>query len=156
MPLDDKTVIRSILALRFIAERSNGYTRTKLKSIADVMEEQYRSADKAALYTSVRNVLDCYMCQYTNDADECALPLVDMLSPSNTIKEGQEEIHLIACAIVSRISGPTTAQNTVDLLFKWNVLLREFEETFDERASAVIKHCIEGLTAIQEQEDDNV
>lgn len=52
-----------------------------------VTEEDKRKAEE---------ILKQYTCQYTDDENGDGLPLVDVLSSGNTIKEGQQEIELLA------------------------------------------------------------
>jgi len=59
---------------------------------------QTKSAEEVA-----RDVLKQYRCQHQVDEDGNALPLVDALSPKDTIKEGLEEIEMLADDVAEAI-----------------------------------------------------
>lgn len=49
-----------------------------------------------ALLATLLTALKSYRCHYTVDHDGDALPLVDVLSPGETIAEGEREMELLA------------------------------------------------------------
>jgi len=56
-------------------------------------------------FEDILKVLESYRCQYTVDEFGSGLPLVDVLSPLKTIKEGKEELYLLAEHIYCEITG---------------------------------------------------
>lgn len=66
--------------------------------------------EKKKKFNSILNALKSYRCQYTIDEFESGLPLIDVLSPGKTIKEGKEEIYLLAahlyCEVIERNESP--------------------------------------------------
>jgi hypothetical protein len=55
---------------------------------------------------TIERILREYRCQHTLDDDGEPLPLIDALSPGETVAEGRDEVHLIADDIAYQLYGP--------------------------------------------------